>query len=735
MNTKAIIAEARNQQRQSLDESNGKSIFAEFGIAVPRSSVAKNPAQVDAAIAGMNPPFVVKVMSKDILHKSDSGGVALNLSNGESVKTAISAMLERPAIQEAQVDGFLIEEMSVKGTEIVIGAVQDKQFGQMIMVGLGGIFVEVLKDVAFRICPITPADGYAMLKELKGAKILDGVRGQEGVNKDAIVDILVKIGGDNGLLMSHGRDIKEMDINPVIATSKNAIAVDARFILTDLALPVKETQTAKPFDSIPVAQRFKPLFAPKSIAVLGASTKQSTIANTFIRRLKDFGYRGNIYPVHHTADEIEGLKCYPSLAETPELIDYAYVAIGATRIPETLAGAAGNVKFAQVISSGFGEVAEGHQLQKELVEKAHAGGCRVIGPNCLGLYSPRGGVTFPVNAPKEVGTVGVVSQSGGLGTDIIKRGQWRGLRFSGLVTVGNSADLGPVDLFEFYMNDSQTKVIGLYVEDIKDGRRLFNLLQSANERKPVVILRGGTSTQGKAATASHTGALSGNDRAWEALSRQAGCVLVETVDEFIDALLAFQFLKVRSARPSQKVVLFGNGGGTGVLATDFFAGLGLDVLPFDDKTLKALEAIDVPPGTSVVNPIDTPVATLQKEEGKIANRILDTVYTMASPDAVVMHLNLAAFLGRGDVDPIDNIVKAAERVKNDYPGQAHFVMVLRVDGSPELEKKKWEYRDRILAGGVPVYDELSTAAKALKAVSWFERYLAITAGHKGGPVA
>jgi acyl-CoA synthetase (NDP forming) len=633
-------------------------------------------------------------------------------------------MLERPAIREARVDGFLIEEMTAKGTEIVIGAVKDPQFGHMIMVGLGGIFVEVLKDVSFRICPISRSDGYAMLNELKGAKILEGVRGRKGVDKDAIVDILLKIGGDNGLLMTYRQDIQELDINPIIATSENAVAVDARFILSDIG-SARAASPSRPYEAMPVVDRFMPLFAPQAIAVLGASTKQSAMANTFIRRMQAFGYPGNIYPIHPKADEIEGLKCYPSLADAPEPIDYAYIAIGARQIPDVLAAASGNVKFAQVISSGFGEVAEGHQLQKELVEKAHAGGCRVIGPNCLGLYSPRGGVTFPVNAPKDLGTVGIVSQSGGLGTDIIKRGQWRGLRFSGLVTVGNSADLGPVDLFEFYLHDSQTQVIGLYMEDIKEGRRFFNLLHSGKTVKPVVILRGGTSTQGKVATASHTGAMAGNDRAWEALSRQTGCVLVETVDEFINALLAFQFIKARAARPTKKVTLFGNGGGSGVLATDFFAGLGLDVSPFNHETLKALEAIEFPPGTSVANPIDTPVATLQKEEGRIAHRILDTVYTMADPDAVVMHLNLAAFVGRGDVDPIDNLIKAAEQVQHDYPGQAHFIMVLRVDGSPELEEKMRAYRDRILAVGIPVYDELSTAAKALQAVSWFEHNLAM----------
>ena len=235
-------------------------------------------------------------------------------------------------------------------------------------------------------------------------------------------------------------------------------------------------------------------------------------------------------------------------------------------------------------------------------------------------------------------------------------------------------------------------------------------------------MRGGTSSQGKIATASHTGALSGGDKAWEALSRQTGCVLVSTVDEFINALLAFQSLNIRKGRPTKKVTLFGNGGGSGVLATDNFASLGLDVLPFDKDIRNELESIEFPPGTSVVNPIDTPVATLQKEQGKIADKILDTVYNLAKPDAVVMHLNLAAFVGRGDVDPIDNLIKSAVRVQNDYPDQAHFVLALRVDGSPELEEKMRDYRERALNVGIPVYDELPTAAKALQAVSWVERY-------------
>ena len=506
MNAASIIRVARESRCGSLDEWNGKQVLADFGIAVPRSAVVTDPDQVAKAVVGLEPPFAVKVMSAEILHKSDAGGVALRLADSDAVSEAISTMSERPLISEARVDGYLIEEMSAGGTEVVVGAVRDLQFGPMLMVGLGGIFIEVLQYAAFRICPISRSDGFAMLDELRGAKILDGVRGQEGVDKEAIVDILFKVGGPNGLLMTLGDDIAELDLNPVIATGDGAIAVDARFILAETAAQNGDI-ASKPYGEQSVIDRFTPLFSPKSIGVLGASTTSTTIANTFIRRLKDFGYPGAIYPIHPKAAEVEGLRCYPSLAEAPEPIDYAYVAIGAGRIPDVLAGANGNVKFAQVISSGFGEVSEGHDLQRDLVTKAHAGSCRVLGPNCLGLYSPRGGVTFPVGAPKEVGAVGVVSQSGGLGTDIIKRGQWRGIGFSGLVTVGNSADLGPVDLLEFYFEDPQTRVVGLYLEDIKRGRRFFDLLRSDKATKPVVILRGGTSSQGRTAAASHTGAL------------------------------------------------------------------------------------------------------------------------------------------------------------------------------------------------------------------------------------
>ncbi len=715
-----IIARARSESRTALDEKAGKALLDAFGIRVPRSVIVANAAAA-SALVGLTPPFVVKVVSREILHKSDSGGVTLNVADAAGAVEAIAAMAKKPGIAGHHVEGWLVEEMVPLGREIVVGGLHDPQFGPMIMVGLGGIFVEVLKDVSFRICPITEPEAREMIGELKGAAMLDGVRGEAAADKQAMIDIILKVGGPSGLMMQTAGAVTEIDINPIIVSQKGAVAVDARFILATSEAEQSGTAASGAMSAL---EKFKPLFEPKTVAVLGASTKDVSIANTFIRRMKAFGYAGQIYPIHPSAPEVEGLRAYPSLGRTPEPVDYAYVAISAERIPGAIGEANGRCRIAQIISSGFAEVEEGIALERKLVEKARRAGVRLLGPNTLGTYSPRGGLTFPANAPKVAGTVGIVSQSGGLSTDIVKRGEWKGLRYSGLVTIGNSADVAPHELVEYYLEDPQTKVVGLYLEDIKDGRAFFDLLRSPKATKPVVILNGGRSRQGRLAAASHTGALAGDERAWEALPSQLPVALVSTVDEFLDALLALQFLTPRPSKPTHQVTLFGNGGGSSVLGSDVFASLGLDVQPFDPATRALLEALKLPPGTSVANPIDTPVRTLQEKNGLIAAEIIDIVYQYAKPDAVAMHLNLAAFVGRSEVDPLDNLLAVIEQTQKKWQGVAHFVLALRSDGSPQLDEKKRLYRDKASAVSVPVFDEIPQMAKALSIVGHIERRLA-----------
>jgi len=232
MKASELIAEARAAKRAALDELSGKRLLASFGVAVPRSLLVQDATEAAAACDRLRMPLVLKVVSPDILHKSDAGGVKVGLARAAEVEDAVRAMMKRPAIESARIDGFLLEEMAPAGLEVVVGGLRDPQFGPLVMVGLGGIFVEVLADVSFRICPIARLDAEEMVDELKGAALFRGVRGRRPVSREAVVDVLLKVGGENGLMMTHGEDIAEADINPIIVSEHAAVAVDARFVLT-----------------------------------------------------------------------------------------------------------------------------------------------------------------------------------------------------------------------------------------------------------------------------------------------------------------------------------------------------------------------------------------------------------------------------------------------------------------------------------------------------------------------
>jgi len=228
---KAAVRAARKSRAGALDEPAGKKLLESFGIRVPASRVAKSAAEIAPAVNALKPPYVLKVVSAEVIHKSDFGAVKVGLKDLAEVERAlaeIEAALDLKGIGERN---WLIEEMAAPGLEVVVGGVVDPEFGPMIMTGLGGVFVEVMKDVSFRICPITREDAAEMLAELRSAPLLQGARGRAPVSTDALVDILVKIGGENGLLTGGADEIAEIDINPIIATAEGATAVDARFIL------------------------------------------------------------------------------------------------------------------------------------------------------------------------------------------------------------------------------------------------------------------------------------------------------------------------------------------------------------------------------------------------------------------------------------------------------------------------------------------------------------------------
>jgi acetate---CoA ligase (ADP-forming) subunit beta len=230
MDIAAFITNARTTSRATLDEFTGKKILSAFGVSVPKGRMVSDDSELEKALADLTPPFAVKAVSADIIHKSDVGAVTIGLGDKQAVGKAIADMRSRLS-GDANIDGFIVEEMATPGHELVLGAVQDPQFGSLVMIGLGGVFVEIFEDVAFRIFPLTRADAHDMLDDLKAAPILAGARGGAAINKEVLVDAILKFGGADGLLAKHGDAFAEIDINPLIVSLDAAVAVDARFVL------------------------------------------------------------------------------------------------------------------------------------------------------------------------------------------------------------------------------------------------------------------------------------------------------------------------------------------------------------------------------------------------------------------------------------------------------------------------------------------------------------------------
>lgn len=711
----AVLEAAQRAGAQALDEHTAKAVLAASGLAVPRGARAQTPAGLLAAAQGLSGPLALKALSPVALHKSDIGAVRLNLSVGTVLEEAaqdIAARLQAAGLPGA---GFLVEEMAAPGVELVIGGMTDPQLGPMLMLGTGGIHAEVLNDAVFRLCPISAADAAEMIAELRSAPILRGARGRPAADLAAIEAALMALGGPDGLFTRHAALMAEFDLNPVIARPDGLVAVDARIVLHSAARGPARAEPRR------AAADLAPLFSPRSIAVAGASASGVTAGNRFLRLLAQHGYTGAVYPIHPSAPEIEGLRAWPSLASLPEPVDYAYLTVPAPRVADVLGAPGAQVRFAQVMASAAPEQQAG--WEQELLAIARAGNMRLIGPNCMGTHAPSAPYTFMEGVLAEPGAIGVACQSGGLGMDILRRGQALGLRFSGLVTIGNAVDLDVSDLFAHFLEDPATEVIGLYVEDVKDGARFQALARANRGRKPVVVLVGGATGLGRAAAASHTGAMGGNGAAWAALARQTGMILVETLDAFLDMLQLCLWLTPQGGTRPPEVALFGNGGGASVLATDALDRAGFQLARPGPEARAALGRIALPPGASLANPIDLPASVLKQEEGRVAGHILDIAGRMIRPCATVVHLNLPVIMGYRHVpDFLPNLLAAVLGPQGTPPPPDHRLLVLRSDGTEEVDAWRRHFRAAAIARRVPTFSEVPAAVAALALYRRYEAF-------------
>jgi acyl-CoA synthetase (NDP forming) len=344
-------------------------------------------------------------------------------------------------------------------------------------------------------------------------------------------------------------------------------------------------------------------FSPNSIAVIGVGP--ITAGRFYVESLLAAGFKGSLYPVHPDGGEISGLNILRSLKDVTGPVDLVISCIPARFVPQLIRECAEkHVKVVSMFTSGFSETGSemGRQLEAEIVRIARDAGIRLIGPNCMGVYSSKAGVSFVNDFPKESGGVALVCQSGGNTIYLVRLGAERGIRFSKVISYGNACDVDESDMFEYLMEDSETDLVTAYVEGVKDGERFQQVLGRLAARKPVVVLKGGVTGEGARTASSHTSSLAGSERVWSAVLEQTGAVRVDTLYELVDMMVTFRFLRPPRGR---KVAMVGGGGGASVMAADACASHGFSLPPIPEEVSRKMRTgLDSDAGLILTNPIE-----------------------------------------------------------------------------------------------------------------------------------
>jgi len=629
-----IIDKVKADGRTSLTAPEGKLVCDAYGIPVPKEGVASSAAEAAKLAASMGFPVVLKIVSPDILHKTEAGGVLVGLKSADDVQKGYDTIVAnaKKYNAKANLQGVQVQQMLAGGQEVIVGAVTDPSFGKLVAFGLGGVLVEVLKDITFRLAPATRDDALSMLDGVAAAEILKGVRGAQPVNRDALADVIVNV----SQLISDFPDIVEMDLNPVFATPQGAIAADVRIVLDFAPAPARFRPSHED-----IVRDMNRIMKPDAVAVIGASAEDGKIGNSVMKNLINGGYQGEIYPINPSAAEIMGRKAYKSVKDVPGKIDVAVFAIPAKFVAQALVEV-GEKKIpgAVLIPSGFAETGN-VEGQKEIQDIGRKYGVRLMGPNIYGFYYTWKNLCATFCTAYDVkGHAALSSQSGGIGMAIIGFSRSAKMGVSAIVGLGNKSDIDEDDLLTFFEQDDNTQIIAMHLEDLKDGRAFAEVAKHVSKKKPVVVLKAGRTAMGARAAASHTGALAGNDKIYEDVLKQSGVIRARSLRDLLEFARA---IPVLATPKGENVVIITGAGGSGVLLSDAVVdnGLALMTMPPDlDAAFKKF----IPPFGASGNPVDItggePPKTYQNtvrlglEDPRIHALILGYWHTIITPPMV-----------------------------------------------------------------------------------------------------
>jgi len=674
--------------RDMLSESDSYDFLKQYGVPVPEYRIVQTSEDAGKAAEEIGYPVVMKIISPQIVHKSDAGGVVVGIGSIKAATEAFERIVAgaKAYNPDAVIRGIIVEQQAEPGLELIIGGKTDAAFGKVLTFGMGGTLVELMKDITLRILPVTEETIRKMITEINGYAIIRGYRGMKPRDEEALVRVIQAISA----FFSENTHVVEFDINPVRLYEKGAMVVDARIFVDDEAVPHEVRE--RPL--VPLEY-----FAPRSIAVIGASSDSTKMGYAVLHNLLHFP--GQLYPVNNKRAEIQGLKAYPNVSAIPNPVDMAVITVPANHVPAVIeeCGQKG-VAIAVIITAGFKEMGDaGKALEERIVKIAQGYGTRIVGPNCLGLIIPPRGIdTTYVHESPNSGSIAFISQSGAIINTVVDWSIANDIGFSAVISVGNQADLNFIDYLRFVERDPKTKGIILYIEEIHDGVTFTKVVSEVSKTKPVVAIKSGSSQKGQKAASSHTGSLSGSYDVYMEAFRESGVIPVHTLT---GAFQVAQMLASPKGYPrGKRAVVITNAGGFSVLSSDYAERYGIDIIDLPREVLDEMNQF-LPEFWNKGNPIDL--------LGDAGERRFERVF-----DVLVRHQDcwdIAFVVG------FPNLVMKSEQLANEivkFSQKTPNVIVGALLGGDSMQRG----RNLLKEYGIPSFEELDFTFRVMGRILW-----------------
>ena len=583
--------------QQTMSEALSKQLLTPFGFPFAVEAVVATPREAANAADGMGYPVVAKLNGDSIAHKTERGLVRLKLADRAAVEQAATELLAMATPDDGEVQ-LLIAKMINGSRELIVGMVHDPAFGNTAMLGVGGIFAEVIQDVVFAPMPIDLASAKRMIEALKYQAIYKEFRGEDAVDTESLARAIVALSA----ACDKHPEIVSIDINPLIVQRDGTlVAVDALVETRDLEEAAVKTYTS--FN--PKADHYRALFSPRAVVVVGASSHPGKFGFVSLHNILSNKFAGKVYATNLQNELILGIQTISSIDDLPlDEIDLAFFCTPASANPQLLRQCAERgIRAAFIASAGYREAGtQGEQAEQDLVQLAADLDMLIAGPNGQGVVSTPVSLCAQIVGPYPPrGGISVASQSGNFVSSFLNYARQTGVGIARAISAGNAAQTSVGQYLEWFSQDNETRVSLAYIESVNDGKALESSFTAALKSKPLVVVKGGATDAGSRAAQSHTGALASNDKIFDGLCRSTGASRARTVEEGFDVAASFA---TQPLPRGKRVVVLTTVGGWGVVTSDAIAQDGvLDLITLPSALVKSLDDL-LPPRWSRNNPID-----------------------------------------------------------------------------------------------------------------------------------